>query len=209
MKKPFLVVAALLLSLSVTGSGLSGWSDRLLIRAAAATGVAAAGVRCLDCETAACSPASAGAESAPDDRPPACASWSDGPPACEVEGEEFYQSIGLQITNYYPSCTMLARLVIGNGGTIPVRVRGIGLDWEGSGYAVALGNWQLELADGYRLSGRGLDSLVQAVRGVVIDPDPGRNRVWLELEFTALQDFEQAACTVSIDYCRWNRRLSD
>lgn len=197
VKKLFLVALLLILSLGVIGAGYARWPDTVLVGMDSATGIIKAGVRCVDVSYKKCC---CGRD---EDAAPPSAAWSSGPPVGEIYGNTYFESVDLNIFNGCRCHAPVYTVEIGNCGTIPVKIKGLPLEWSRDcGYN--LKQWTLADPKGSQTSGRGIPSLQNAIRGIVIDPE---NKVYLYLQFCTSRCSQLDKVTLGVDYCRWNERL--
>ncbi|NSW83808.1 MAG: hypothetical protein HPY90_11160 [Syntrophothermus sp.] len=199
IKRTLCVFAILVATLTAMGPGYARWSDVLKVRMRGETGILAVGIRCEEVRDGyqghcnkECSPSSI--------------TWVDGAYSCDIDGVPAYESGDLLINSGCPHYSPVCRVKIGNGGTIPARLRGLDFEWssdESPGW-VTVFRWVLTLPDAQTLCGVNLSSLQRALQGCVLDPG---QEVFLEFSMRCMSDTANGILTVSPDYVRWNKQL--
>lgn len=188
-------------TLVVMGPGYAGWTQELKIRTHGRSGILAVGIGCLEvcdgyighCNRKECGDSSI--------------SWSNGAYLCDVDGVPAYESIDVLITSgcphYSPQCTVK----IGNGGSIPARLKGLNVEWSGDdqypGFA-DLARWGLTFPDGRVARGVNINSLERELQGCVLDPDQA---VLLKFGMRCSSYAAQGMLTIRPDYVRWNKPM--
>lgn len=197
MKRSLLLCLVILFSLMIIGTGYACWSDTMLISADAATGNLVVGVRCVGTDSRMCDRCCCrGLEEV---SPPGIG-YTEGPRVCAIAGTGYYEFVDLFFQGGCSCCSTSATLEIGNGGTIPARIKEISPDWDRGG---CLRSWTVYYPDGYQESGRGIGQLLRAVRSALLDPE---QRMRIELQFRPGGCSEATSCSIRVDCCRWNER---
>ncbi|MDK2880650.1 MAG: hypothetical protein PWQ99_425 [Clostridia bacterium] len=197
MKRPLFFCLVMLFSLMIIGAGYTSWSDTLLVNADAATGWLGVGIRCEGADAWMCGRCRC---QEPERVNPPSVSYAEGPWVCAVSETDYYEYVDLFFGGGCNGCRITATLEIGNGGTIPARIKGISLDGCGNG---CLQKWEVSLPNGYRENGSGIKRLQRAVRDVLLDP---QQRMRIELQFHPGCSAEEASLSIWADACRWNDR---
>lgn len=198
MKRPLLLCLVMLFSLMIIGTGYAGWSETVVINADAATGWLGVGIRCEDTDAWMCCRCRC---RDPEEVSSPRISYTEGPRVCTIAGTDYYEFVNFTFQGGCSCCRTSATLEIGNGGTIPARIKDISLDWNGEGY---IGSWTVCFPEGYQESGRGISDLLRAVRSALLDP---QQTMRIELQFRPTCSAEEASCSIRVDFCRWNERL--
>lgn len=200
MHRRLLFCMVLILSFGVIGTSYAGWQDAVLIRADAATGKLAVGLRCLSLDTGCCRCC----QDKECHRQEPDVTWNSGCFSFELNGSSYYESVNLTFTSPCPCFSPVCSLEIANGGTIPARVKNLSLEWWGDEGTVAPGEWTVVFPDGCQKSGSSAAGLRGALRGTVLDPG---EKILVELDFRFRSRGDLAGCSIGVDCLRWNQNL--
>ncbi|ADI02031.1 hypothetical protein [Syntrophothermus lipocalidus] len=199
VKRTLCVFAILVATLTAMGPGYARWSDVLKVRMRGETGILAVGIRCeevRDGYQGHCNKECGSSNVA----------WVDGFYSCDFDGEPAYESGDLLVNAGCPHYSPVCRVEIGNGGTIPARLKGLNLEWSSGDTPgwVTVFRWTLILPDGQTACGVNLGSLNRALEDCVLDPGQA---VSLEFSTRCMSDTANGILTVRPDYVRWNKPL--
>jgi hypothetical protein len=208
-----LVSLVLIFSLGVMGAAYARWSDTVQIAFDVATGKMAVGIRCAQgsCEGKECGQQeqeSAQADLQCIEQPAAAVSCSAGPVVCTIGSVSYSKYVDLTVKTGGTRCKPVdpggCILELGNGGTLPVRIKNISLDTlYKKGGAVSLAEWSIGFPGGPR-SGTGLKQLHNAFTAADFILEPGQ-KLTLSLRFQGEGKHAEATYRVRVDSALWNK----
>lgn len=169
MKKLGFVCLTLMVALGIMGTGYARWSDTVNAEVTANMGSLIMGVRWLDVNDWGADPRYPCCNPKEED----CASitcYDGGEYQCELNGVNYFENVTFTVQNGYPCYAPGFTVELGNGGTVPAKIDDLDLSWLiADPDKFKVWDWKVTYPDGVQVTGRGVDSLRDALVGATME----------------------------------------